>query len=192
GGNYRIVVLPGDSIIFSSAGYKSDTVIVKNTILSYEHDIYLAPNIVALAAVEIDALSKYIADSVRRREEYAFILDKKHPVKLINEKREGDAPGFNFSPIGYFSKSEKQKRRLKQRLKDEEEADRQTYINARFSRIHIAQLTKLSGDSLNQFMTLYRPDFTFCRYANTQDMLLYVNEKILLFQKSKNRKKGAS
>ena len=101
------------------------------------------------------------------------------------KKEQRIAPGFNFSPIGFFSKQEKQKRRLKQRLKDEEERDRQAYIDARFPRARIARLTMLSGDSLNIFMALYRPSFNFCRNISNQDMLLYINDKLVLFRGSK-------
>lgn len=187
GGNYRIAVLAGDSLVFSSAGYLSDTLVATNTVMAHEHDVYLVPKVVVLATVQVDPLSKYIADSIRRHEDYAFILDKKHPVKLMNEKRSADAPGFSFSPIGFFSKKEKQKRTLKRRLKEEEETDRQTYIDARFPRMRVEQLTKLSGDSLQQFMVLYRPAFAFCRNASNQDMLLYINEKIRLFRKGNTK-----
>ena len=187
GGNYRVQASPGDSIIFSSAGYHADTLIANNAIINRSYDVYLAPNVVTLMAVEIDPLDKYLADSTRRREEYAFILDKKHPVKLMNEKRDADAPGLSFSHVGLFSKKEKQKRRLKQRLKDEGERDQQAYVDARFPRARIARLTKLDGDSLNRFMTLYRPSFDFCRNTGNQDMLLYINDKLILFRKGKKR-----
>jgi len=185
GGNYIVPAQPGDTVIFSSAGYHADTLIASKAFFARGYDVYLAVNVVVLAAVEIDPLGKYLADSIRRREEYAFILDKKHPVKLMNEKRAADAPGFNFSPVGFFSKREKEKRRLKQRLKDEEERDRQAYIDARFPRARIARLTMLSGDSLNSFISLYRPSFNFCRNSSNQDMLLYINDKLLLFRESK-------
>jgi hypothetical protein len=186
GGNYRILAVPGDSLFFSSAGYKADTIIVSPVMLTNDYDIYLLANIVALPSVEIDALSKYEADSLRRTEEYASILDRKHPVKLMNEKRKADAPGFNFSPIGYFSKHEKEKRRLIKELKDEDENE---YIDARFPRSRVGQITKLSGDSLQHFMLRYRPSYTFCRNATNQDILLYINDKVILFRKGENNKK---
>ncbi|MEO5682958.1 MAG: hypothetical protein ABIQ88_09965 [Chitinophagaceae bacterium] len=189
GGNYKMAAAAGDSLLFSCAGYHTDTLVINNAMLVREYDVYLAPNIVALPAVQIDALNKYEADSLRRKEEYAFILDKKHPVKLWNEKRASDPPGLSFSPVGYFSKNEKQKRKLKQRLKAEEERDRQAHIDSRFSQARVAQLTRLSGDSLHQFMALYRPDFTFCRYVSSQDMVLYINDKLLLFTTGRNKKK---
>ena len=90
GGNYIVQAQPGDTIIFSSAGYRADTLVANNEVFARGYDVYLAVNVVTLAAVEIDPLGKYLADSIRRREEYAFILDKKHPVKLMNEKRAAD------------------------------------------------------------------------------------------------------
>lgn len=184
GGNYRLAVAEGDTIFFTSAGYKPDTIIVNNAMLANEYDVYLVTNIVELASVEIDALNKYEADSLKRREDYAYILDRKHPVKLMNEKRDADAPGLNFSPIGYFSKHEKQKRKLIKQLKDEDENE---YIDARFPRSRIAQVTKLTADSLQQFILRYRPGYAFCRNASNQDILLYINDKVILFRRSQKK-----
>src|SRR3954465_11840117 len=54
GGNYRVQASPGDSIIFSSAGYHPDTVIASNATINRGYDVYLVPNVVTLTAVEID------------------------------------------------------------------------------------------------------------------------------------------
>lgn len=186
GGNYRVAATAGDTIIFSSAGYHADTIVISNPVSTDPYDIFLTPNIVALEGIEIDELSKYEADSTQRRIDYAFIFDRKHPVKLVNEKRPGDAPGLNFSPIGYFSKGEKQKRRLKERVIEEDEEE---YIDARFPRSRVALLTKLTGDSLQQFMQLYRPSYKFCRATDGQRMFLYINDKLILFKQGKNKKK---
>ena len=185
GGNYRVAVTAGDTIIFSSAGYHADTVVV-NPVSTDPFDIFLSPNIVALQVVEIDEMNRYEADSIQRRIDYAFIFDKKHPVKLMNEKRQEDAPGLNFSPIGYFSKREKQKRRLKERVIKEDEEE---YIDARFPRSRVALLTKLTGDSLQQFMLRYRPSYKFCRATDGQRMFLYINDKVILFRQGRGKKK---
>ena len=186
GGNYRIAAGAGDTLIFSSAGYRPDTVIAGSSMLVNEYDIYLVPNVVALAPVEIDALSKYEADSVRRTEEYEYILNKKHLAKLVKTKKiSHDPPGFSFSPIVFFSRHEKQKRRLKKRIKEEDENE---YIDARFPRSKVAQVTRLTGDSLQQFIIRYRPAYTFCRNASNQDILLYINDKLILFRAGQAKK----
>jgi hypothetical protein len=181
GGNYKIMALAGDTIIFSSAGYLPDTLIVAAYMFTKDQRIMLAPNVTQLQTVVVTEGRDYHADSIDRRNDYGFILDKKHPVKLMNEKRPGDAPGFNFSPVGFFSKGEKQKRRLKARLAQQEE---DYYIDYKFPATQVSKLTGLRGDSLRLFMNRYRPSYSFCRKAGDQDILQYVNEKFKLFKKS--------
>jgi hypothetical protein len=180
GGNYRIVAAPGDALTFSSAGYLPDTLIVSREMLAQAFVVYLTPHLIALPSVRVGELSNYQIDSLQRRKDYANVLDKKHPVKLWNEKRPGDEPGLNFSPLGFFSKTEKQKRRLKKRLA-QEEID--YYIDSKFSLVRVSRLTRLTGDSLRLFMMRYRPSYKFCRMANNQDMLIYINDKLVLFRK---------
>jgi hypothetical protein len=45
-------------------------------------------------------------------------------------------------------------------------------------------VTGLKGDSLQLFMVTYRPTYKFCRSATNEDILLYINEKLKLFQKT--------
>ena len=181
GGNYKIAAKPGDTLLFSSAGYQTDTVIVAGYMFTESFLVPLEPHVVALQAVKVDELRNYQLDSIKRREEYSFILDKKHPVKLMNEKRNADGPGLSFSPIGYFSKRERQKRELKKRLRQEEE---DYYIDSKFSLSRVSQLTRLSGDSLRIFMWRYRPSYKFCRSAGGQDMLFYINEKLKIYKQT--------
>lgn len=179
GGNFKISAKTGDTLLFTSAGYRPDTVIVAQYMFSEEFLVPLTPNIVTLARVEVDEMSRYQSDSIKRREDYGFILDKKHPVSLLNEKRAADAPGLSFSPIGYFSTGEKQKRRLKERL---EKQEKEYYIDYKFSPGRVAQLTGLKDDSLHTFLLRYRPSYKFCRNASSKDMLLYINDKLKLYK----------
>ncbi len=180
GGNYKIAASVGDTILFSSAGYEPDTVVVASYMFAESWLVPLAPNVVALPYVNVEEQSNYQIDSIKRRDDYSWLLDKKHPVKLMNEKRPGDGPGFSFSPIGYFSKTEKNKRRLKKRLQQEEE---DYYIDYKFPPARVARLSRLSGDSLQLFLRIYRPTYAFCRKSSPEDMLLYLNDKLKLFRK---------
>jgi hypothetical protein len=179
GGNYKIPVMPGDTLVFTSAGYLPDTLVAVSWMFSERYLVFLAPNVVALPSVQIDETGNYRADSLERRDEYRALLDKVHPVVLVNEKRPGDDPGFSFSPFGYFSKTEKEKRKLKKRLKAEEE---EYYVDSKFSPVRVTQFTGLKGDSLQIFMTRYRPTYKFCRGASSQDIFFYINDKLILFR----------
>jgi len=180
GGNYKIPANPGDTVIFSSAGYVPDTVVVAGYMLEEKYLVALWPNVTRLQTVVVDETRNYQLDSLQRREDYRFILDKKHPVKLWNEKRLADGPGFSFSPIGFFSRRERQKRHLKKKLQKEEE---DYYIDSRFPVARVAQLTRLTGDSLRIFMVRYRPSYQFCRQASSQDIFLYINDRVRAFRK---------
>ena len=135
-GSFAISASPGDTIIFSSAGYLPDTAFVAFYMFSESYLVPLNPNITALPSFNVMEMGKYREDSIKRREEYAWLLNAKHPVKLMNEKRPKDEPGLNFSPLGYFSKKEKQKRRLKKRLQQEEE---DYYVDYKFSPSRVGQ-----------------------------------------------------
>ncbi|MDR3715156.1 MAG: hypothetical protein P4L51_20270 [Puia sp.] len=179
GGNFRVLANPGDTLVFTSVGFEPDTLIVGGSNFSENHLVLLTQNIKSLPSVKIEGTDNYQLDSIQRRQDYAALLDQKHPVTVINEKRPGDNPGFSFSPLGYFSKKEKEKRKLKKRLAKEEQ---DYYVDSRFSPVRVAQLTHLTGDSLQEFLNRYRPSYSFCRGASNQDMLFYINDMLSVYR----------
>jgi hypothetical protein len=180
GGNFRINGKSGDTLLFSSVGYLTDTILVTDSMPGKHMVIMMRPKAEALPLLVVSEETKYKLDSLQRRQDYAYLLNKKHPVKLWNKKRPGDEPGLSFSPVGFFSKTEKQKRKLKARLKQEDEEE---YIDIRFSQSRVAYLTRLKGDSLRLFMTRFRPSYAYCRKATDEDITLYTNEKLIQFKR---------
>ena len=181
GGNYRIPASPGDRVVFSITGYRPDTVIVSESMLSDRYEVFLVPNVVQLSTVKVGDLNSYQVDSLQRIQDYASFYEDHSSTSLLGHTTPTDGVGITFSPIGFFSKGEKQKRALKKRLLRDEE---QFYINYRFSRPFVAKLTRFGGDTLQLFMERYRPTYKFCRKASEQDMLLYVNDHLTEFRKS--------
>jgi hypothetical protein len=182
GGNYRIAASPGDTITFSSAGYHADTTYVLTSELEDKdgYAVYLEPNMVELPSVLVGKLSNYQLDSMQRKEDYAW-LDQTHKVRLAGDQTPTDGVGITFSPVSYFSPEEKNLRQLRQRVKAEE---KDSYIDSRFPSSYVSMVTGLKGDSLQLFMVTYRPSYKFCRNASNEDILLYINEKLKLFQKT--------
>src|ERR1700679_1715344 len=121
GGNYRIVANPGDTITFSSAGYHADTTYVLSAELEDKdgYVVYLEPNLVELQSILVGQLSNYQLDSIQRKEDYAW-LDQVHKVRLAGDQTPTDGVGIGFSPVTYFSKVEKNRRQLRQRVESEE------------------------------------------------------------------------
>jgi hypothetical protein len=128
-------------------------------------------------------MSKYTLDSLSRREDYDYIFKNKSAKPLWDNKLSGDGRGVNFSPIGHWSANEKQKRKLKERL---ERDDKEEFIYYKFSR-RVPRLTGLRGDSLIMFINNYKPTYEYCLHATSMDILLYINDKLVLFKK-KNAK----
>ena len=180
GGNYRIPAKPGDTIVFSSAGYHPDTAFVSAWMFEEKEGylVALSPNAEMLAPVRVGDLSNYQLDSTRRREEYAWLFPK-HPYTLLGrESRAGF--GVVIRPVEYFGKKQAQRRRLRKRIK-QQEIDH--YIDFRFPAAYVSRVTGLHDDSLRIFMYRYRPDYTFCRSASNEDILLYINEKLKEYHK---------
>lgn len=179
GGNYKIPASIGDKIIFSSASYIADTIIVKQSMLTDGLDIYLLQNIIQLEEVGVGELNKYQVDSISRIEEFSDVMGKSNS-KLVGGKGNNptDGVGVTFSPISHFSKKEKEQRRFKRMfLKQEEEY----YVDYKFPYQYVAQITGLKGDSLKTFMFKYRPSYGFCRANDKSAMLVYINDRYRAF-----------
>ena len=175
GGNYKIPAAPGDRIIFSSASYIPDTIVVKETMLTEGFDVYLLQNIVQLEEIGVGGLTKYQVDSTSRAEEFADVLNTPG-TKLVggNGNTPTDGVGVTFSPISHFSKKEKDQRRFKRMFYKQEDA---YYVDSKFPYQYVAQITGLKGDSLRTFMFKYRPSYAFCRANDKSAMMEYINDK---------------
>ena len=184
GGNYRIPAKPGDTNIFTSAGYKPDTAFAGAWMFQEQegYTVYMDPNIVELPTVRVGDVSNYQLDSLKRKDEYAY-LDQFHKVKLAGGKTFSDGVGISFSPLDYFNRVQVQRRRLQRRLTRDE---KDYYIDSRFPRTYVARVTGLKGDSLQIFMYRFRPSYDFCRKASNEDILLYINASLKKYLKKES------
>lgn len=178
-GTYRIQSSQGDVLIFTHVGYQADTIIVDTAMQAADYPVYLEPKAQTLRAVEVGSLSNYQLDSMARREEYGWVYDHGTPPRL-ERKRSGDGVGISMNIFRNASKEDQDREKLKKRLMREEE---EHYIDFRYSREYVSRLTKLKGDSLQQFMMHYRPTYDYCRKAASVDILVYVNDSFKKFMK---------
>ena len=178
GGNYKINASLDDVIIFSSVSYLPDTIRVTSFMLDNTNDVSLDQSPELLQSVTVGEYDNYQLDSLNRREEYQKFYESKK-AKLIDKEPSGGF-GIKLSPATFFSKGEKQKRELLERLKDNEE---QYYIDYRFAPTYVSRLTSLQGDSLHSFMLKYRPTYKLARKSSQEDMFLYINDNFQLFKK---------
>jgi hypothetical protein len=175
GGNYRIDARPGDTLIFSSAGYLPDTNYIAAWMLEEPDgfNIWLRPNIVSLPSALVDQLSNYEKDSLLRRDDYVWIY-MQHQDAIISDSNMTQGFGLSFD-LNFFSQHQKEKRRLHRRLTVEE---KDYYIDFRCPPAFVERITGLHDDSLRFFMLHYRPTYEYCRKASTEDIFLYINDQV--------------
>ncbi len=176
-GDYAVVAQEGDKIVFTSAGYLPDTVKVLNYMIDAGYDITMSIKNTLLKNVDVHA-ANYKADSLKRREAYAEFYNRPKN-EIVSKSGPQNGAGVAFSPIGFFSKRAKEKK-MNKVLEYQEEQD---FVDYSFSRRYVEKLTGLRGDSLLHFMLRYRPSYLFCRNASAEDMLQYVNDKLMMYLK---------
>ncbi len=183
GGNYKIPARPGDTVTFSSAGYKPDTAFVSNWMFEEKDgfQIYMEPNAITLPSVRVGEQSNYQLDSIKRYEEYKWAYPT-HRRRLIGSEAPSDGVGISISPVDYFGAKEKHLRRLRKRLKEEE---MDYYIDSRFPPGYVQRITGLRNDSLKVFLIRCRPSYEFCRKSSNEDMFLYINDQVKKYREGK-------
>ncbi len=174
-GDYTIEGKEGDKIVFTSVGYLPDTIKVLNYMIDAGYDVTMVLRNTTLRNVTVRA-PNYQEDSLERREDYAGFYNQPKN-RMVSKSGPSNGVGMAFSPIGFFAGRSKNKK-MAANLKYQEEQD---FVDYSFSRRYVEKLTSLQGDSLLHFMLRYRPTYEFCRNASSEDMLNYVNEKLILY-----------
>ena len=180
GGNYRIEAHAGDTLIFSSAGYLPDTNYLSPWMFEEKdgYIVYLEPKVVTLTTVRIDEASNYRQDSLLRRDDYAWIY-MQHKDAIVSDTNFTQGFGLSFD-LNFFSEQQKEKRRLRKRLTQEE---KDYYIDFRCPPAWVERVTGLHDDSLRVFLNNYRPSYDFCRKASNEDIFLYINDQVKKFRR---------
>lgn len=179
GGFYKITAGPKDVIVFSFLGYKSDSIVVMQSGGTETRDISLTVETRQLHSVEVGAqYTPYQLDSINRREQFSYILDKRD-MPLAG----GNTPvgaGIVFSPFTRYSRSEKQKREFKKIFA---KAEQERYIDSRYTPQFVSKVTSLTGDSLVLFMRDNYPDYNSIRVMQTEDLIYWITDRYRAWKK---------
>ncbi|OKS84676.1 hypothetical protein [Mucilaginibacter polytrichastri] len=150
-GKFEIPAEVGNTVIFSSPGYVSDTLYVIDL---KTKEIQLALQSIALREVSVKASAKFDP-----RAEYPEVYEHSKVYAL--------------SPSTWFGKSGKDARRLKHYFKHEAE---ERTVDSAFSLAYVSSLVPLKGSELEDFMVMYRPTYAFLRSNMGESMAVYVND----------------
>ena len=123
--------------------------------------------------------SKYQSDSIKRRESLdSQLVSPKYST--IENNKSGAGAVIN---LDRFTSKEKSKKRAEKLFEQQEE---DAYVRYRFSPELVGSYTGLKGDSLNNFITKYWPDYDWLRkHTSDEDVFYYINDKLKDFYKRK-------
>jgi hypothetical protein len=177
-GHYSILVGSSDSVCFYYRGKTTAWFAVKDIKYTMGFDISLQVTLQdrykTLKEVVVVGKS-YREDSLENREKYRKVLGYEGPGLRLTETDAsmGGVPGMDPNEIINMFRFRRNKslKSLRNRLLEEE---MEKFVDYRFNKRTVRNLTGLEGDDLDRFMTLYRPDYEFCAFAPELDFYQYI------------------
>ncbi|TAD84479.1 MAG: hypothetical protein EAY75_13025 [Bacteroidetes bacterium] len=173
-GRYRIIVSNTDSVYFSY----QNRVTGKYPVTSFEDptqfNMSIHINVFALPNVTVRARN-YRMDSLSNRQDYAkyFNYSKPNPLTSINVGPTGVGMDPNAIINMFRFKRNRQLQSLQKHLLEDEQS---RYIDFRFNKNFVKELTNLSGDQLKMFMRKYRPPYDFVVLTNNLELGYYIQQ----------------
>ncbi|MEO7923585.1 MAG: hypothetical protein ABIR30_07895 [Chitinophagaceae bacterium] len=180
-GYYQIAVRETDSIWFSylnKATVKFPVLKIANTLA---FDISILVSVPTLKEVKIRP-KNYKFDSLQNRKDYAKIFNYEKPKLKPVTPQYGAGMGFDLEQIinmFRFRRNRSMESFQKRLLLQEQEK----FIDYRFNKALVRRLTLLEGSELDSFMRLYRPSYTFTKFAGEYDFQYYIKEAFFRFKK---------
>ena len=173
-GRYKIEMGEKDSIWFSYLGKPTPKYPFSRIqdINQFDISILLKSNIMR----EVRIRSRiYKQDSVQNRKDYAKVFDWRRPNVESLTSVNGYGVGFDLQELIRLFQFRKNKsmENFRERLMEQE---REKFVDHRFNRGLVKQLTGLEGDELDKFMIAYRPSYAFTLYTTEYDFQLYIKK----------------
>lgn len=156
-GKFEIKTETGHILVFSTPGYVNDTLYVVDLVPKH---VELKTKTISLREVNISA------------SRLAFDPHKEYPDVYTKSKV------YPLSPSSWFSKEARDARRLKRYFAHE---DQERKVDQVFNSVYVGSIVPLKGQDLEDFMTLYRPSYTFITSNNSESLAVYINDSYKKF-----------
>ncbi|MEO7214103.1 hypothetical protein [Mucilaginibacter sp.] len=179
-----------DTVRINTMGYKSFKLAAANW-GNFTRTIELEAHYTQLGEVTIRAKKNYYKDSVSLRQEYAKQFNFRGP--RFNEIVRMPSVSTPFAGITVdvgnlfraINKKHSRDYKLQQVLLRDE---RESHVSARFTKTLVAGITKLQGDSLENFMNSYRPTAAALDKLSDYDLIRYIKGNLANFRLSGRKK----
>jgi hypothetical protein len=186
-GRYIIMVQPEDSIWFSYLNKPTIKYPVRslNPVLPFELALHV--NVLQLRDVSIKE-KNYRLDSLRNREDYSKVFNYEKPNPLKNISMSNGTVGFDLDAIiGMFQFRKIKRMESFQRRLIQQEQDH--FIDYRFNKKLVGQLTGLESNYLDTFMLRYRPGYEFTLGSSEYDFRDYIVRAARIYRYSLDMRK---
>jgi hypothetical protein len=188
-GGFSLKVSPTDTLKISLMGYKPIAMAAANW-GDRQKLIALEPAYRQLSEVTITGQKNHYRDSVNLRKEYAKQFNFRGP--RFNEIFLAPSQYVPFAIMSInvtqlyraFAKKRDPNYKLQQILLRDE---RENHVSARFNKALIGRITNLKGDSLENFMSAYRPTPAILDKLNDYDLVRYIKTNLEKFRLNATR-----
>lgn len=185
-GQYRIWVSTQDSVSFSFRGRSTNRFPVRDIRYPEGFDISLQVTITDKYKTlkEVIVIKKtYRQDSIENRARYQKVFNFEKGISISSGGMEG-GPGVGIDPnslINLFRfRWRKSMTSLQNRLLAEEA---EKFVNHRFHKALVKNLTGLDGEDLDHFMLVYRPSYEFTALTTEYQFYQYILDASRLYRK---------
>ena len=177
-GFYEIEVQESDSIWFSYLNKPTIKFPVLKIASPLSFDISLQVNVPTLKEVKVRP-RYYRQDSIQNRQDYAKIFNYQKPK--LRPVVTGSGVGFDLEEIinMFRFKRNRSIASFQQRLLIQEQ---DKFIDHRFNKALVRRLTLLEGATLDSFMRIYRPSYTFTKVAGEYEFQYYIKTSLFRFK----------
>jgi hypothetical protein len=179
-----------DTIRINTMGYKPFKLAAANW-GNFTRTIELEVRYTQLGEVIIKAKKNYYKDSVALRQEYPKQFNFRGP--RFNEIVRMPSTATTFAGVTIdvgnlfraINKKHSRDYKLQQVLQRDE---RESHVSARFTKTLVTGITKLEGDSLENFMSSYRPTAAVLDKLSDYDLIQYIKSNLEKFRLSDFKK----
>lgn len=189
-GNFMLkITAPNDTIRIKTMGYKPIILPAANW-GSYRRVLLITPHATQLGEVTIRAMRNHRKDSAALRQEFAKQFNFRGP--RFNEivtmpSKYMPIAGISINVGALFqaiTKKSNPNYKLQQVLLRDE---RENHVSARFNKTLVRNVTSLKGDSLETFMTSYRPTAGTLDAFTDYDLIQYIKTNMAQFKLSSGK-----
>ena len=180
-GNYVIRVDQSDSLRFSYLGRATQMfpVLMMNSTTGFDIALHVKPT--ELSEVRV-APRNYNMDSLQNRKDYEKIFNYKKPGLEITDGPMAEELDLIWmkSSMCFVLRRNRRLLAFQERLVADEQ---DKFIDHRFTRYIVKQITHLDGDAEDSFMRRYRPSYQFTQLATDYEYAEYIKLAYIDYQR---------